>query len=173
MKTGTLMAVSFDLMRLELKGSPVALLDDVMQAVAAYNTTDETGQGQFSVSGNGTLAYLAGGVYPPEQSDLVWVDRKGVPVRVPVPPGGCIAPRVSPDDQHIAFFAPRGRSREMDIWVYDIGRGTARRLTTDGNNVWVVWSPDSKNLVFSRRRSGILNLARIPADGSGAPELLT
>src|SRR5262249_49157191 len=75
--------------------------------------------------------------------------------------------------QHIAFFAPRGRSREMDIGVYDIARGTARRLTTDSNNVWVVWSPDSKNLVFSRLTSGILNLARIPADGSGAPELLT
>jgi len=50
MKAGTLMSVPFDAQRLELTGSPVAILDNVMQAIGAYNDGDDTGAGQFDVS---------------------------------------------------------------------------------------------------------------------------
>src|SRR5262249_3673001 len=77
MTAGTLMSVPFDAERLELTGSPVAVLDNVMQAIGAYNNGDETGASQFDVSRNGTLVYVAGGRYPAPKYDLVWVDRNG------------------------------------------------------------------------------------------------
>jgi serine/threonine-protein kinase len=77
MKSGTLMAVPFDVAKLQVTGDPVALLEDVMQAVNTPNSNDETGAGQFVVSSSGTLAYVPGGLHPNRDSALVWVDRKG------------------------------------------------------------------------------------------------
>ena len=50
---GTLFAVGFDLDRLEVRGLPAPLLEDV-----AGNGT--TGAGQYDVARNGTLVYLSG-----------------------------------------------------------------------------------------------------------------
>jgi len=167
MKTGTLMAVPFDA-ELELRGHHAAVLDGVMQAVNAPNSADETGAGQFAVSEQGTLVYLPGGVYPPFPSELMWVDRQGVSTPIPIP-SGAIMPRLSPDGKRLAYAAPR-QFRDEDLWIYDFNRQTSTRLTFQGNNVFPVWAPDSKSLVFTTLTSGVLNLARIPADGSGLPE---
>jgi eukaryotic-like serine/threonine-protein kinase len=172
MKTGTLTAVPFDAERLVLRGTPVAMLDNVMQATGAYNLDDETRAGQFAVSTSGTLAYLAGGVFSAQQNELAWVDRKGASTVLPISSGGYFAPRVSPDGKRVAYTAARGRSNGLDIWVYDIERQNSTRLTFQGTNVWPVWAPDGKSLVFSTLISRIPNLARIRADGSGAPERL-
>ena len=77
MKSGVLMAVGFDAERLELKGSPVAVLDNVMQAVNTGWSGDETGIGQFAVADNGTLVYIAGGIQPtrPEENLCGWTAR--------------------------------------------------------------------------------------------------
>ena len=53
MKSGTLMAVPFDAGSQQVTGAPVALIENVMQAVNAPNFGDETGAGQFAVSGRG------------------------------------------------------------------------------------------------------------------------
>ncbi len=60
MKTGTLMAVPFDVRSRQVTGAPVALIEGVMQGVNAPNSADETGAGQFAVSASGTLLYAAG-----------------------------------------------------------------------------------------------------------------
>ncbi len=173
MKSGTLMSVPFDAERLELKGPPVAAVDNVMQAIGAYHASDETGAGQFDVSRNGTLVYTSGGRYPDRLWDLVWVDRSGTVTQLPVPAVGIREPRVSPNGERIAFVAGRGSYTESDIWVYNIGAQNAIRLTTESTNHWATWSPDSRSLVFTTEIGGVLNLARISADGSGRPERLT
>jgi serine/threonine-protein kinase len=170
MKTGTLMAVPFDAERLELRGRHAAILDGVMQAVNANNGVDETGAGQFAVSEQGTLVYLPGGVYPPFPNELMWVDRQGGSTRIPIP-SGALTPRLSPDGKRLAYFLPR-HLRDCDLWIYDFDRQTSTRLTFEGNNVFPVWAPDGKSLVFSTLISGVQNLARISADGSGMPERL-
>ena len=53
MKSGTLMAVPFDLATQQVTGAPVALIENVMQAMNAPNFGDETGAGQFVVSRSG------------------------------------------------------------------------------------------------------------------------
>jgi serine/threonine-protein kinase len=173
MRIGTLMAIPFDVERLEVRGTPVAILENLMQAVLAPDTDDETGAGQFTVSANGTLAYLEGGIYPPRRSELAWVDSKGVATVLPIPPGDYLAPRVSPDGRRAAYFRTRRPTREADIWVYDFDRQNSTRLTLQGDNAWVAWAPDSKSLVFSTWVANVGNLARIPADGSGEVERLT
>ena len=62
MKTGTLMAVPFDLGSGQVTGAPVALIEGVMQAVNLNSTDIEGGAGQFAVSNTGTLIYATGGV---------------------------------------------------------------------------------------------------------------
>ena len=98
----------------------------------------------------------------------MWVDRQGVSTPIPIP-SGAIMPRLSPDGKRLAYAAPR-QFRDEDLWIYDFNRQTSTRLTFQGNNVFPVWAPDSKSLVFTTLTSGVLNLARIPADGSGLPE---
>src|SRR5262249_54939671 len=129
MKAGTLMSVPFDAERLELTGSPVAILDNVMQAIGGYNGFDDTGSGQFRDPKNGTLVYVAGGIYPARKNDFVWVDRNGSVTPLPLPAGAYLAPRVSPNGERIVFFAEREHANEADVWVYDISRQNTTRLT--------------------------------------------
>lgn len=64
-----------------------------------------------------------------------------------------------------------------DIWVQDIERGNAVRLTTLQSAYSPVWSPDGKYVVFASasKGSGSTNagIFRIRADGSGDPQRLS
>src|SRR5262249_14165622 len=64
-------------------------------------------------------------------------------------------------------------NRHFDVWTYDLNRGIPTRLTFKGTNLFPIWSPDGKRLVYSSPIDGHLNLYMINADGSGAPERLT
>src|SRR5262249_43518173 len=134
---------------------------------------DDIGAGQFDVSRNGTLVYVAGGRYPAPKYDLVWVDRNGAVTPLPLPAGPYLWPRVSPNGERIAFCAAREQSVERDIWVYELSRQVTTRLTFQNSSGGPKGSPDSKSLVFTTLISGVENLARIPADGSGILERLT
>ena len=59
-RSGTMMAVPFDAANLKVTGDPVMVLEDLMQAEGAGNTSLNHSTGQYSVSGSGTLAYLPG-----------------------------------------------------------------------------------------------------------------
>jgi eukaryotic-like serine/threonine-protein kinase len=175
MKSGTLMAVPFNLASQQVTGAPVALLEGVMQAVNAPNFGDETGAGQFTVSRSGTLLYALGGIGPIRESTMVWVDRAGVAQPLtPVPPAPQLQPRVSPDGQKIAVDVRRGASRVTDVWVFDVVRGAPTRVTLTMDSHAAVWSPDGKRLVFASGAGGVGNsLYMTQADGSGQPEQLT
>jgi serine/threonine-protein kinase len=61
-----------------------------------------------------------------------------------------------------------------DIWVLDLTRGTPSRLTTlPAANHNIVWTPDSKNLVFESYGGPAPGIYWIRADGSGEPQRLT
>jgi hypothetical protein len=167
------MAVGFDAARLELTGTPVAMVEGVMHAVNPPYNTDETGAGQFSVSENGTLAYAVGGIYPALDTEFVWVDRQGRSMPVPVAAGPYFHPSISPDGRRLAFHAVRERSREYFIWIHDIGRQTTTRLTLDGDNCCVVWSPDGRSIVHREVDGSTFHLVQMPADASAAPVRLT
>lgn len=66
----------------------------------------------------------------------------------------------------------REGTRDTDIWIHDIERGTTTRLTPDGGS-YPVWSPDSARVVYALGQNRAANLYVINADGSGKPERLT
>jgi len=173
MKAGTLMAVPFDAASARVTGPPVALLEGVMQGMNASNSNDETLAGQFAVSDSGTLVYAAGGVYPLHRTTLVLVDRKGGEQAVPGSvPRMYLNPRFSHDGQKIAVEAKTEANEGTDLWVYDITRGSPTRITSDGGGR-PVWSPDDKQILYSRFDKGVANLYIANADGSGKPERVT
>jgi eukaryotic-like serine/threonine-protein kinase len=173
-KGGTLMSVPFDLRSQQIAGSPVAVLEDVMQSMNNPNSADETGAGHFAVSRSGALLYLTGGVTPNLESSWEWVDRTGARKKVDgVPTGSYVFPRLSPDGQRVAVNVRRPASRVADIWIYDVLRAAPTRLTFEGSNSSPVWSPDGRRVVFSADAQGSSNLYVVSADGSGKPERLT
>lgn len=92
-RTGVLLAVPFDLARLEVTGGSVPIGGSVMQT--------PSGAAQFSFSENGTLVYVAGNNLGAERT-LVWVDREGAARPLTAPPRAYLHLRLSPDGLRLA-----------------------------------------------------------------------
>jgi serine/threonine-protein kinase len=159
---GSLMAVPFDVGRMEVKGSPAPVVDGVQRVGLSPF-------GLWGVSDSGTLAYVPG-ASSQVASRLVWVDRKGAEQALPAPPRAYLTPRPSPDGQRIAVSI-RGEDSTVDLWVYDIGRGTLDRVTSDGSSANPIWTPDGKRLMYDRPSLSTAILW-VPADGSSPPSIL-
>lgn len=170
LQNGTLLAAPFDARRLEITDPAVPILDGVMQAVDEPDTDFESGLGQFAVSRTGTLVYAGGGIFPPSAASLVRFDRSGASVELKANVDEGYGLRLSPDGRRLArqFFVAGNRARS-DIELYDLERGTATRLITDGDASWPLWSPDGRRLLFSDIPSKII---AVPADGEGGRETI-
>ena len=162
-QAGTVMAVPFDLERLEVTGNPAPVVESV-------RTFLDSGLAQFSFSGNGSLIYAEGrsdgGVG--QESTLVWVDRQGLTEPLPAPPGVYGNHRLSPDGRKVGIVVARADG--TDVWVYDITRDTLTRLTFDGSSLFPRWTPDGSRVFFEQYSGGPGNLFWKPADGSGPEE---
>lgn len=169
-RRGTLMAMPFDVDRLEATGGTVALIADVMQAANEPSEQFDTGAGQFSVSNSGALLYLPGGIFPDPERSLAWVDRTtGAVHPLPLPTKAYLSPRISPDGRQIVVWTQGDRN----IWVHDIARGTLMKLTSEGRNARAIWTPDGKGVVYGSATAGNENLFLKPADGNGTAKQLT
>ncbi len=108
---------------------------------------------------------------PLSQGPYSRVDRQGREESIKAPPRGYTYPRLSPDGTHLALDV---RDQEGDIWIWDFGQATLRRLTFDpSNDQYPVWTPDSQHIVFESGRAGSQNLFWQPANGGAAAERLT
>ncbi|MCJ7644935.1 MAG: protein kinase [Candidatus Aminicenantes bacterium] len=171
LRQGTLMAVRFDLARMEVAGQPVALVENVMQAFTRYDYAGHTGAGQFGISDTGSLIYITGGIVPAATDSLVWVDHRGSEQSIMVALQCTIFnPRLSPDGQKIAYTE---RGQGWRLCVYDLDRGTNDQLIGEGLISYLAWSPDGKRLLFGWRESPPSNLYWQPYDGSSPMERLT
>jgi eukaryotic-like serine/threonine-protein kinase len=162
-RAGGLLAVAFDLKRLEVTGPPVSVLEDVRMFPG-------TGAVDFSASAEGSLAYVPGGARVGNRT-LVWVDREGASQPLSAPPRAYTDPRLSPDGQRVAFGI---QGTNSGVWLYELARGTLTRSIESGDNTFPIWTPDGKHLTFTSRSTptGSLNLYWISVDGSGAAESL-
>src|SRR5688500_14715136 len=139
-REGALRAYRFD-PATGVKGEPVV----VAQGLAA-------GTAAVSASGGGILAYRSG---TPQRRQLMWVDRTGKVLReVGEPETGYIgSPELSPDEQSVVVFSQRGG--ENDIWVIELARGVARRVTEGPPaDAHPIWDPDGDHVAFVSSRLG-------------------
>jgi serine/threonine-protein kinase len=162
-RDATLFAVPFDIERLEVTGSPAPVVQGI---------TTEPGPGgaQYSFSDDGTLVYVSGEVEVPDYP-AVWVDREGGVSKLWDSEASYASPAVSPDGRRLALSVLRDSN--WDVWVYDLEREVATRLTFhDGYDADQIWSPDGEHIIFTSSRDGYPSPYRKRADGSGNAERL-
>ena len=160
--TGTLRAVRFDLERLEILGTAVAVVQDVV--------TTPSGDVNAVITADGTLVYVPGPASIAPEGRLTWVDRRGVETLVPGPPRVYAQPRVSPDGKRVAVFAS---DLELDIWLSDLGPTLTRLTYGPGVEAFPLWTPEGHRLIFGSQSTSAGNLFWQTADGAGRPEQLT
>ena len=162
-RDASLWAVPFDVDRLEVRGTPLPIVEGVR--------TEPGGAVQYQIADDGTLVFIPGGSGIGGRV-LQFIGTDGRADQVPVSPRGYTAVKLSPDGTRIAvqIEMPDG----ADVWVVEVARGTLTRLTSeagfDGNPIW---TPDGRHVVFASERDGRWALSRRSADGTGPIERLS
>ena len=158
LQRGVLFGLRFDAGRLEVKGPPTRLVEDV-----AANPV--TGGGQFDFpaapSGSGMLLYRAG-EEGAQRWQVSWLDSSGNMRPLLATLGVYTLPRFSLDGRRLAFGS------SGDLYVYDLERDTTTRLTSGGATGGVAWAPDGNHLAFV---SGT-TISWLRSDGAGEPQRL-
>ncbi len=154
-----LMAQPFDAGRLELTGRAVQLADQV--STTLFN-------GLFSISNNGVLAFATTGG---NSRQLTWYDRQGKVLGHIGEPTARDELALSPD----GTLVTEGRADSQGdwvVWMLDVARGVNTRLTFEGGGGNAVWSPDGRQIVYSRAGGTSPDLYLKPANGANQAELL-
>jgi len=161
---GTLRAVRFDPIQLEVLGDPVTVVQDVL--------TKPSGGANYAVSRPGTLVYMPGTAAETPIRSLVWVDRKGHEEPISAPLRAYGPPRLSPDGTRVAMsIVDQGNS---EVWIWDFAQETLRRLTfSPGVDSMPLWTPDGRRIVFMSARDGRPALYSQAIDGGTVDRLTT
>jgi serine/threonine protein kinase len=163
MRDDTLMEQRFDMNRFQPIGPSVAIAEKVGH--------DPLFGFPFLSTSSGVLTYRESGIN--EGMRLVWVDRKGQRIAVVGPPGIFSDLALSPDATRVAFTRQDPGLGTRDIWILDLARDIAARITRDAANDWLpIWSPDGTRIIFASDREGNNNLYETPASGVGPDTLL-
>jgi Tol biopolymer transport system component len=163
MSRSDLMAVRFNPARLEVEGKPFLVQPGIAADIS-------TGAGHYALAPAGMLAYAPAGKDDDLRS-LVWVDRQGVQERLTVNRGAFSYPRLSPDGRLLAIVIETMEGKS-NIWIAEAASGVFRRLPTEGDTIFPVWTPDSKKICFASDRLGRWQIFLMPIDGNAAPEPL-
>jgi Tol biopolymer transport system component len=153
----TLMAQAFDPKRLELQGDSVPVVEQL-------TTVPWLAFAAFSVSENGVLAYRTGSV----DTELTWFDRNGKREGTVGPRAEYSNPSLSRDGSRLVVerFDPQVNTR--DLWLFDLGRGTSSRFTSDpADDMSAAWTYDGRQVFFSSDRKGPRDIYVKPASGIG------
>jgi serine/threonine protein kinase/Tol biopolymer transport system component len=154
---GTLMAHPFDSKRMELSGEPVPVVDRIEYSAIL-------GFADFSISQNGTLAYI--GVTAPWR--LTWFDRTGKSLGAIGAPGSYQSISISPDESRVATEASSSTDPHYELYLVDPIRGTTTQLTfgaASGN--FPTWSPDGGTIAFGSNRDGAYDIYQKSANSPG------
>jgi Tol biopolymer transport system component len=157
----TLYIQAFDEAKNAVIGAPTPVTSPVATSFA---------RSAFSVSRGGPVAYRAGRVLG---AQLRWFGRKGESLEA--------FARPDTEGQSGAMLSPSGRrvaiTRRVgcypDIWIVNREGGAAARVTTDpAQEVFPVWTPDERAIVFRSSRSKTLDIYLTRVDAIGNESLL-
>jgi len=163
LRQGTLLAQPLDLRELRMTGDPVPVAEGVSR-------NRDTQYSAFSLSNNGILAYKSG-------ADLTkqfwWFDRSGKPLEAIGPQGDVRNPEFSPDGSRLVFERVEPGGVQTDIWLLELSRGTASRLTFEPQSEsYPVWSREGTHVFYNASRENARGVFRKHASGAGSEELV-
>jgi len=165
---GTLRGVAFDPHTRTTRGPPLPVVPEVL------TTGGATGGGVDAVmADDGTLVYVRGVSGMGAQRELTWIDRQGREAAMAAPARVYQYPRLSPDGGRVVVWA---NDLDNDLWLWDLARVMLMRLTFTPLpivDLYPVWTPDGRRVLFSSDRDGERNLYMQRADGTGTAEQLT
>ena len=167
-RQGVLNALPFDAKTLKITGNPIRLEDE--PAAILDPSTSFTAGRSVSLSTTGALAYYSA---PSLNTIATWYDANGAPAgSLNVPAGHYESLAISPDGRQAVFVQSTSPS-ESSLWVVDLARGGASRLSTGGGrNDGPVWSPDGDRVVWASDRTGPQNLYVKNLNDPGPEQLL-
>jgi len=147
---GALMSQPFDPSRRELSGG---------RTVVAPQVFYRYGRADFSVSENRTLIYRASSR---KDRQLAWYDRTGRLVEKVGDQNDYYSLRLSQDDQRLAFI-----EEEPDwssaVWLMELATRRLSRVANPGRDCFhPVWSPDSKEVLYTSGSEQGMKLQRQP-----------
>jgi eukaryotic-like serine/threonine-protein kinase len=160
-KNGLLVAHPFDPKKIQFTGEPVPLSG----SVAAIDI-----RALFSVSEDGTLIYQQG--ESGGSRSIIRLTRHGDSTTAIGSPGRYGDFALSPDNSRIAYGLMTEQANSTDIWVRDLKRDIASRLTFGpAFNYWPIWNTNGTKIIFtSNRITGRYSVWQRNANGTGTDE---
>ena len=160
----TLMAQPFDANSLEMTGDAFPIAERVY-------FESFTGRTAFSVSQNGILTYQTG--MSSAGIRLLWYDRTGKQTGAINQSSVYHDLRLSSDGKRIAISQFDAKSRNTDVWLYEMSRAVWTRFTFDpAVERWPIWSPDGGTILFASERKKRFDLFQRASSGAGSEDLL-
>jgi serine/threonine protein kinase/Tol biopolymer transport system component len=161
-REGTLMARPFDAGKRRFTGDPSPVAEQIAIVGAAAGRA-------VSVSGSGVLAYRTGANLT--QGQLAWFDRAGRRLGTLGEPADYTNPALSRDGTRVAVGRRDPKTSTRDIWLFEVERGTASRLTFDpADDFNAVFSPDGTRILFTSDRKGPRDIYWKASTGVGEDE---
>jgi Tol biopolymer transport system component len=158
-----LIAQPFDLKTFQLYGDPVPLAPHVNAQPGGFTAS-------MAASENGVLAYRADEAAPL----LTWFDRDGQPLGTIGFAAEFSGPALSPDESWLAVAVRHPATEKRDIWLFNLLRGGAVRMTTDpADDMNPTWSPDGRRIAFTSDRRGQRETYMKDPFGTAGEELIS
>ena len=158
----SLVAVPFDIERLEVTGSPVPVLPDIR--------VENGGAVQAALSSTGCLVSVPASGSSGTQ--LMWLNpATGDVAPVSTERRRFSAPRLSPNGDQIAVVV--NDDGDTDVWIVDVASGGIRPLTTEGDTSAPVWSPDGSTVSFASGSTGRFAIQSVTSGGGSSETVLS
>ncbi|HEY8713252.1 MAG TPA: hypothetical protein VIM68_10285, partial [Thermoanaerobaculia bacterium] len=159
----TLVAQQFDPKTLALGRDIVPIAENV-----AHTAKNDA---MFSISAKGDLVYETGSATTITQ--VAWFDSTGKQLQTVGKPSTSRCVALSHDGRRLALVVRDPAKGREDIWVEDLLRGTATRLTFDPADEFVpLWSSDDTRIVFGSNAKSAGDIMMKNASGTGSDEVI-
>jgi serine/threonine-protein kinase len=157
-----LLAVPFDLRRLEVSGEATTVAEEVSAEVGR-------GRVDYAISRAGSLAFVPG-PFNEYGRDLAWVTRDGRQTPASAERRGYSDVALAPDGVRALVHV---QGSDDDLWLVDLERDVPTRITFGHENSAPVWAPDGRRFAWASDRDGTFNLYMSSLDTGAGIERLT